>query len=302
MISRPPAFLACVAAVLLASVAAPPLKAQSALLPPRGEATARIVILLFSDFQCPYCARVEPILQQVREQFQKDVQVVFKHNPLPIHSQAPLAHEAAIEASRQGKFWEMHDLLFANQQKLDRADLLTYAARLGLDMTAFTTALDTRVHKPAVERDIAEARALGVTGTPTLFLNGRRSVGVPAAGPLVASIRSLLNGGTGAEAVTVPADAFDLTGSPLRGRNDAPVTIVEFSDFQCGFCARASGTVARLLAAYPGRARWVIQALPARFSSRRAPRAPRRPGGERARQVLGDARRHFRGSARVDAR
>ena len=83
---------------------------QAPLLPARGEASAAIVIMLFSDFQCPSCAEVEPALKTVREEFPKDVQVIFKHSPLPIHPQAPLAHEAAVEAARQGRFWEMHDL------------------------------------------------------------------------------------------------------------------------------------------------------------------------------------------------
>ncbi len=259
----------------LAVLAPSSASAQTPLLPPRGEASAPIVILLFSDFQCSYCAQVDPVLAQVRAQFPKDVQVLFKHSPLPSHPQAPLAHEAAVEAARQGKFWEMHDLLFANQQQLQREHLLAYGERLGLDTAALAKALDERTHRSAVERDLAEARALGVTGTPAVFVNGRRAMGVPAAAPLIALIRNLLAGGDGTEpAAPVPPDTFDLTGAPSRGPADAPVTIVEFSDFQCGFCARATATVQRLVTQYDGKLRWVFKHYPLDFH-RDAPLAHR---------------------------
>jgi protein-disulfide isomerase len=201
------------------------------------------------------------------------VKVVFKHNPLPMHPNAPLAHEAAVEAGRQGKFWEMHDLLFANQW-LDRASLVSNAQQLGLDVRTFTRALDDRTHRGVVERDMAEARALGLNSTPTLLVNGRRMVGVPKAAALVATIRSILSGGTGAVTGDVAPDSFDLAGAPARGAADAPVTIVEFSDFQCGFCARASGTISRLLEEFPGKIRWVFKNYPLDFHQD-APRAHR---------------------------
>jgi protein-disulfide isomerase len=201
----------------------------------------------------------------VRAEFPKDVQVIFKHSPMPPNSQAPLAHEAAVEAARQGKFWEMHDLLFARPQKLGRDDLIAHARTLGLDVAAFTKALDAHTHRPAVERDLAEARALGVTSTPAIFINGRRGAGMPPATALTGLIRSLLNGGDGTEAPTAPDNAFDLTGSPVRGPATAPVTIVAFSDLQCSFCARANATVEKVLAQYPGRVRWVFKHYPLEF-------------------------------------
>jgi protein-disulfide isomerase len=242
--------------------AAPVVEAQSPVLPARGEPSAAIVILLFSDFQCPSCAKVEETLKEVRDAFPKDVQVIFKHSPLPIHADAPLAHELAIEAARQGKFWEMHDLLFANQEKLKRADLDGYAQKLGLNMPAVTKALAERTHRPAVERDLVEARALGVTGTPTIYLNGRRAVGLPSAPAMINVIKSLLAGGDGTEPPTVPMSTFDLTGAPTKGPANAPVTIVEFSDFQCGFCFRVNATVAQLLAKYPDKVRLVFKHYP----------------------------------------
>jgi protein-disulfide isomerase len=236
--------------------------AQGTMLPARGEPSASMVILLFSDFQCDNCAKAEATLKEVREAFPKDVQVIFKHSPLPIHADAPLAHELAVEAARQGKFWEMHDLLFANQAKLKRADLDGYAQKLGLDMQAVKKALDGRTHRPLVDRDLAEARALGVTGTPTLYLNGRRAAGVPPASAMINVIKSLLSGGDGTEPPTVPMTTFDLTGAPTKGPAEAPVTIVEFSDFQCGFCLRANSTVAQVLEKYQGKVRLVFKHYP----------------------------------------
>src|SRR4051812_7920128 len=261
MRSRPTRFI--LAALAAAVAIAPSVAAQSVLAPQRGEASAPVVVLLFSDFQCPYCARVGPILQQLREQFPKDVQVVFKHTPLPIHPDAALAHEAALEAAAQGKFWEMHDLLFANQQRLHPDQLLGYARQLGLDEARFARALQDRRHRAAVERDLAEARALGLSSTPTLLINGRRIVGVPSAPAVTAAVKAALNGGPSAESSPrVAMTAFDLAQSPVRGAADAPVTIVEFSDFQCGFCARATQTMARVMAVYEGKVRWVFKHYP----------------------------------------
>ena len=240
----------------------PVVEAQSPMLPARGEPSASMVILLFSDFQCSACAKVEPTLKEVRDAFPKDVQIIFKHNPLPTHADAPLAHELAVEAARQGKFWEMHDLLFANHEKLKRADLDGYAQKLGLDMQAVSKALTERTHKAAVERDMNEARALGVTSTPTIYLNGRRAAGMPPASAIIPVIKSLLSGGDGTEPVTVPMSTFDLTGAPTKGPADAPVTIVEFSDFQCSFCFRANSTIAQVLARYGSKVRLVFKHYP----------------------------------------
>jgi protein-disulfide isomerase len=236
------------------------------LLPPRGESSAPIVVLLFSDFECPYCARVEPVLDEVRKAFAGQVQVVFKHTPLPIHPRAPLAHEAAIEAGRQGRFWEMHDLLFADQQRLEKADLIARAEKLELDIQAFSAALEDGRHKAAVARDVAEGRALGVTGTPTLFVNGQRLVGVPAAPQLIAYIRSVLSGTATTDAEPrFDVSTLDLAGAPTRGPADAPVTIIEFSDFQCPFCGRATSTIENVWKNYGGKVRWVFKHFPLDF-------------------------------------
>jgi len=99
--------------------------------------------------------------------------VVWKNMPLEIHKDAPLAHVAAMAAGEQGKFWEFHDKLFKNQPKIQRPFLMQYAQELGLDMKKFEHALDVEQAKPQIDADVAEAKALGVTGTPGFFVNGR---------------------------------------------------------------------------------------------------------------------------------
>ena len=96
----------------------------------------------------------------------------FKHYPLPMHKDSPLAHEAALAAGEQGKFWEMHDLLFQTQSKLTREDLIAKAQQLNLDVARFTKDLDTHRFKPQVESDRQEGNRLGVDGTPYFFING----------------------------------------------------------------------------------------------------------------------------------
>ncbi len=230
--------------------------------PVRGAAGARVVIMVLGDFACASCAGLEPALKAVRDEFPNDVQFVFKHNPNPDDERALLAHEAAVEAGRQGKFWEMHDLLAANPGKLDAAQLSGYAQTLKLDAGAFAEALKARTHRAAVTRDVLEAKALGASGTVTLFINGRRGNGVPPPSVLNTLVKNLLAGGDGSGPAPLSPSALDLTGAPVRGAADAPVTIVEFSDFQCGFCFRVNPTLAQLLERYAGKVRLVFKHSP----------------------------------------
>jgi protein-disulfide isomerase len=231
-------------------------------LPLRGPADARVVILVFADFACTSCEGLEPALKAVRDEFPKDVQFVFKHNPKPDDDRALLAHEAAVEAGRQGKFWEMHDLLAANPGKLDAEALAGYARTLKLDAGAFAQALKARTHRAAVARDMLEAKAIGATGALTLFINGRRGNGAPPPSVLNTLVKNLLAGGDGSGPAPLAPSALDLTGAPIRGAADAPVTIVEFSDFQCGFCFRVNPTLTQLLDRYAGKVRLIFKHSP----------------------------------------
>ncbi len=145
--------------------------------PSLGSASAPVTIALFSDFQCPFCARLKPTLEAVLAENPGRVRVVWRNYPLPFHADARLAAEAALEAQAQGgdgMFWQMHEKLFENPRALDRASLERYARELGLDGARFARALDTHVHGPAIDADIAAADATGLSmGTPTCFVNGR---------------------------------------------------------------------------------------------------------------------------------
>ncbi len=141
--------------------------------PVLGSEDAKVQIVEFSDFQCPFCNRVLPALQQVRKEYGDQVQLVFKHLPLRIHAKAPAAHAAAEAAHRQGKFWEMHDAIFANPREMSPERYEQYAQELGLDLERFKADVASESVKKRVEADSSEAASLGVSGTPGFFINGR---------------------------------------------------------------------------------------------------------------------------------
>jgi protein-disulfide isomerase len=143
----------------------------------RGPDDALVTLVAFSDFECPFCSRVEPTLVALRKEFGDDLRIVFHDFPLAMHPHAQLAAEAAAAAAAQNKFWPFHDRLFAHQRALSRQDLERYAEAEGLDMSRFRDALDRRSHLAAVRAEVAAGRALGVSGTPTFFINGTRLVG-----------------------------------------------------------------------------------------------------------------------------
>jgi protein-disulfide isomerase len=143
----------------------------------RGAVEAPVTILEFSDYQCPFCKRAQPVLERILAEFPGKVRIVFKDFPLDFHEGARPAAEAARCAGASGRYWDYHDLLFLAQPAFSRDELITYADRVGLDRTAFSLCLDARRFSAAVEDDMAEGRALGVSGTPTFFVNGRRLVG-----------------------------------------------------------------------------------------------------------------------------
>ena len=141
--------------------------------PSKGSAKARLAIVEFSDFQCPFCRRVNPTIQQIEKEYGDKVRVVFKHLPLEMHPKAPAAHAAAEAAHQQGKFWEMHDLIFGNQEEMSPEKYVEYARQLGLDVERFKRDVASAQVKARIDADSDEAGKLGVTGTPTFFVNGR---------------------------------------------------------------------------------------------------------------------------------
>lgn len=141
--------------------------------PSRGPEDAKVTIVVWSDFECPHCRMVMPILDRVVAANVKQVRLVHKFYPLKSHSRAEPAARAAIAAKNQGHYWEMEDLLFKNQQRLTDADLDQYAGSLKLDMRRFHSDLQAPATSDALARDRAEADRLGLTGTPFIFINGR---------------------------------------------------------------------------------------------------------------------------------
>ena len=139
----------------------------------RGNPKAAVMIVEFSDFQCPYCQAVEPTLKSVLAKHEGRVAIAFRDMPLTqIHPLAQGAAEAARCAGEQGKFWEYHDLLFANQNKLDRNGLLEHARTLTLDEKQFDSCLTSERYKAQIEQDEQDGRHAGVNGTPAFFING----------------------------------------------------------------------------------------------------------------------------------
>ncbi len=149
--------------------------------PSVGNEKAKITLVEFSDFECPYCQRFNPTLEQVKETYKDQVRIVFRQFPLnSIHPKAQKAAEASLCAHDQGAFWKMHDLLFDEQKDLDVPQLKEKAERLGLDTATFNQCVDSGKYTAQVNRDVMDGSAAGVTGTPSVFINGRPVRGVVA--------------------------------------------------------------------------------------------------------------------------
>jgi len=141
--------------------------------PERGPKNASVTIIEFSDYQCPFCGRAEGVVDEVMKHYGNKVRLVYRDFPLPMHPQARPASEAANCANAQGKFWEYHAALFANQTALDEDKLKEYAKSVGLDPAKFEQCLKDKPFKAAIDKDVADGEKVGVNGTPAFFINGR---------------------------------------------------------------------------------------------------------------------------------
>jgi formate-nitrite transporter family protein len=156
-----------------------------------GPDRAELELVMYGDFQCPYCTAAFPIVQRVRDQLVGRLLFAFRHFPLrEIHPDAERAAEAAEAAAAQGAFWQMHDRMYESRGALSREDLISQATELGLDVDRFTTELDSEVHAPRVRRDVDSGLASGVTGTPSFFVGGRLLSGSFDAASLTAALEA----------------------------------------------------------------------------------------------------------------
>jgi len=139
----------------------------------RGPEDAPLQLVEFSDFECPHCAAVRPLLEGIVAE-RKDVRLCFMHFPLPMHSNASSAAQATVFAARHGKFWELHDKIFENQQRLSVDVIKQLVAQVGLDPQALVKAVAADELSPVVEKQKAEGQRLGIQGTPSIYVNGRK--------------------------------------------------------------------------------------------------------------------------------
>jgi len=277
--------------------------------PVKGPADALVTIIEFSDFQCPFCSRVENTIKQVHETYGKDVRVVFKQNPLPFHQNAAIAAEASLAAHDQGKFWEMHAKLFANQTALERDKLEGYAKELGLNEAKFKASLDSNKHKAQIDAEQKLAQSLGAAGTPSFFINGRSLRGAQPFDAFKALIEEELGkakaqvaAGTSRnqlyakiienaateqkmiDAPSAPAAAaepdenkvYQIASAgkyPFKGNANAKVVIQQFSDFQCPFCTRVEPTVKQIVDTYGSKVKVVWRNYPLPFHQNAMPAA-----------------------------
>jgi protein-disulfide isomerase len=139
-----------------------------------GPERAELELVMYGDFQCPYCAAAYPIIRRIRDQMAGRLMFAYRHYPIrDTHPDAQRAAEASEAAADQGAFWQMHDRMYESAGALSREDLLGYATELGLDSGRFAEELDSEVHRPRVQRDLDSGIASGVTGTPGFFVGGR---------------------------------------------------------------------------------------------------------------------------------
>lgn len=276
-----------------------------------GRADAPVTIVEISDFECPFCSRVGPTMEQIRKNFGPDkVRIVWKHNPLPFHKSARPAHEAAATVMGIGgsdAFWKFHDLLFQNQRNLTDANFEKWAGQVGIDVAKFKADYAAKKYAAKVDEDMAMSRKVGATGTPAFRINGITLVGAQPYDKFkeiidqqLVEANKLIASGTPKSQVYVdlckknagnpaPDAAKDdkkpeqppedtatwkvpvLNDDPVRGPKDALVTIVVFSDFECPFCKRVEPAISQVVSKYGNDVRVVWKDNPLPFHKRAIP-------------------------------
>lgn len=277
--------------------------------PIRGNRNAYVTMVVFTDFQCPYCAKHAANIELLAKNYRPDeLRVVFKHQPLAFHENAAFAAEVAVgvmELGGRDAFWRYHHIAFERRGTLSEANAVTWAAETGVDERALAAGLASHKWRAKVEEDLAVGKAAGVTGTPCSFVNGVVVHGAQGIDHLtevvdaeLARAKSLEQRGVAREAIygrmfatnfnaekEVPKPApepepEDLTtfavpigSAPTRGPATALVTIVEFSDYQCPFCGRVAPSLERIRKEYGDKVRLVWKDMPLPFHKRAMPAA-----------------------------
>jgi protein-disulfide isomerase len=280
--------------------------------PAKGAASAKVVIHEWSDFQCPFCGRVEPTLKQVLEAYPKDVRIVWRNQPLPFHPNAMPAAEAAMAAHAQGKFWDMHDKMFTDQSALSPDNYNKWGQEIGLNMGKFKADNEAHKYKSKIDDDSHYGQSVGANGTPTFFINGRELVGAQPFDSFktiidqeIAKADALIKKGTkgpklyealveenlkaqppsnptpvpnappapGAPPAAGERKTVDIGNSPVLGPANAPVSVVIFSDFQCPFCGRVEPTLKQLQTDYGNKVKFIWKNQPLPFHPNAMPAA-----------------------------
>lgn len=281
--------------------------------PASGRSDALVTLVVFADFQCPFCSRSARTLGELRQRYpDADLRIVWKNQPLPFHQRAMPAAEAAqavFEARGAEAFWRFHDALFADQRALEDADLERVASDVGVSPSELGRFLARGSAGQKVRSDMELAKAVGATGTPTFFANGTELGGAQPLEKFVSLVDAELARARAALAQGVRRDAIyatltktnlaasleahrkeredraspppedssplvvSIAGAPVRGPSTALVTIVEFSDFQCPFCARVQPTLLDVQKRFGNKVRIVWRNQPLSFHPRAEPMA-----------------------------
>jgi protein-disulfide isomerase len=275
-----------------------------------GSRSAPVTMVVFSDFQCPFCSRVEPTIDQLKEKYGKDkLRIVWKSNPLPFHDKAKpasIAAEAVFRLGGNAAFWKFHDLAFKNQKDLSPEKYEEWAVAAGVDRAKYKDMITKPELAAKVDADLQVGKNAGVTGTPAMHINGIPVVGAQPADKFIevidaqlAAAKNAIASGTRADKVYAklvgenkakgpPPDQqkkpdakppeddktvwkVHVGNSPFEGKADALVTIVEFSDFQCPFCGRVEPTLAQVKKTYGDKVRIVWKHNPLPFHPRAEP-------------------------------
>lgn len=162
-----------------------------------GSPSAKVTLVEFGDYQCPACGQAHPVIKAITDNYKGKILLVFRDFPLSMHSNAEVAAEAAEAAGAQGKYWQMHDLLYENQDKWAKSSrpldiFASFAKDIGLDGDKFKKDVEESKFSNKISEDLSDGNALGVNATPTLFLNGKQMVGVPNYNDLKKNIDELL--------------------------------------------------------------------------------------------------------------